>query len=50
MGFTLGQKLIKSHLVSGDMTPGSEVGIRIDQTLTRMPPARWPIWNLKRWA
>ena len=35
MGFTLGQKLIKSHLVSGDMTPGSEVGIRIDQTLTQ---------------
>ena len=34
MGFTLGQKLIKTHLVSGDMTPGSEVGIRIDQTLT----------------
>ena len=35
MGFTLGQKLIKTHLVSGDMTPGSEVGIRIDQTLTQ---------------
>ena len=25
MGMTIGQKLIKSHLVSGDMTPGSEV-------------------------
>ena len=35
MGFTLGQKLIKTHIVSGDMTPGSEVGIRIDQTLTQ---------------
>ena len=35
MGYTLGQKLIQSHLVSGDMTPGSEVGIRIDQTLTQ---------------
>ncbi|MCR4924841.1 MAG: aconitate hydratase [Clostridiales bacterium] len=35
MGYTIGQKLIKSHLVSGDMTVGSEVGIRIDQTLTQ---------------
>jgi aconitate hydratase len=35
MGYTLGQKLIKSHLVSGDMKTGSEVGIRIDQTLTQ---------------
>ena len=34
MGMTIGQKLIKSHLVSGDMTPGSEVGLRIDHTLT----------------
>ncbi len=29
------QKLIDSHLVSGDMTPGEEVGLRIDQTLTQ---------------
>lgn len=29
------QKLIKSHLVSGDMTPGEEIGIKIDQTLTQ---------------
>ena len=35
MGMTIGQKLIKTHLVSGDMTPGSEVGLRIDQTLTQ---------------
>ncbi len=35
LGYTIGQKLIKSHLVSGDMTVGSEVGIRIDQTLTQ---------------
>ncbi|HZJ78756.1 MAG TPA: aconitate hydratase [Clostridia bacterium] len=35
MGYTLGQKLIKSHLVSGEMTVGSEVGIKIDQTLTQ---------------
>ena len=35
MGMTIGQKLIKSHLVSGDITPGSEVGLKIDQTLTQ---------------
>lgn len=35
MGYTLAQKIIKSHLVSGDMTPGTETGIRIDQTLTQ---------------
>ena len=35
MGYTLGQKLIRSHLVSGEMTPGSEVALRIDQTLTQ---------------
>ena len=31
----LTQKLLKSHLVSGDMTPGAEIAIRIDQTLTQ---------------
>ena len=35
MGYTIGQKLIKSHLLSGDMTVGSEIGLRIDQTLTQ---------------
>ncbi len=35
MGMTIGQKLIKAHLVSGDMTVGTEVGLRIDQTLTQ---------------
>ena len=31
----LTHKLIKSHLVSGDMTPGAEIALRIDQTLTQ---------------
>ncbi|MBI3329795.1 MAG: aconitate hydratase [Nitrospinae bacterium] len=31
----LTQKLIRSHLVSGDMTPGTEIALRIDQTLTQ---------------
>jgi aconitate hydratase len=29
------QKLIESHLVSGTMNPGEEIGIKIDQTLTQ---------------
>ena len=35
MGLTIAQKIIKAHLVEGDMTPGSEVALRIDQTLTQ---------------
>lgn len=35
MGLTIAQKIIKDHLVSGDMTVGSEVALRIDQTLTQ---------------
>ena len=35
MAMTIAQKIIKAHLVSGDMTPGSEVALRIDQTLTQ---------------
>ena len=35
MGMTIAQKIIKNHLVSGDMTVGSEVALRIDQTLTQ---------------
>lgn len=35
MGYTIAQKIIKEHLVSGEMIPGTEVGLRIDQTLTQ---------------
>lgn len=35
MGLTLAQKLIKSHLVEGEMIAGTEIGLRIDQTLTQ---------------
>ena len=35
MGYTIVQKIIKEHLLSGEMTVGSEVGLRIDQTLTQ---------------
>jgi aconitate hydratase len=35
MGMTLAQKLIKSHLVEGEMKVGTEIGLKIDQTLTQ---------------
>ena len=36
MGLTLAQKCIQAHLLSGDMSViGSEIGLRIDQTLTQ---------------
>lgn len=36
MGYTLAQKIIKAHLLSGDMNViGSEIGLKIDQTLTQ---------------
>lgn len=35
MGYTIAQKIIKEHLVSGEMTVGSEVALKIDQTLTQ---------------
>ena len=35
MGETLAQKIIRAHLLHGDMTPGSESALRIDQTLTQ---------------
>jgi len=35
MALNLTQKIIKDHLVSGEMTPGSEIALRIDQTLTQ---------------
>lgn len=33
MGKNLAQKIISAHLVSGQVSPGSEIGLRIDQTL-----------------
>ena len=35
MASNVTRKLISDHLVEGDATPGSEIGIRIDQTLTQ---------------
>ncbi len=35
MSLTVAHKLISSHLVEGEMAPGREIGLRIDQTLTQ---------------
>ena len=35
MGFNVAKKLIASHLVEGEMISGTEIGLRIDQTLTQ---------------
>ena len=35
MGFTVAEKIIKTHLISGEMTAGSEIALKIDQTLTQ---------------
>ena len=40
MGLTIAQKLIKAHLVEGEMKVGTEIGLRIDQTLTQNATAR----------
>lgn len=35
MGYTISEKIIKSHIVDGELKKGTEAGIRIDQTLTQ---------------
>ena len=35
MGRTIAQKIIAAHLLSGEMIPGHEIALRIDQTLTQ---------------
>ena len=35
MGLTSAQKIIRDHLVSGEMIPGTEIALKIDQTLTQ---------------
>lgn len=35
MGLSIAKKIIKEHIVSGDMVSGSEIALRIDQTLTQ---------------
>ncbi|MBQ8586452.1 MAG: aconitate hydratase [Butyricicoccus sp.] len=35
MGMTIAEKILKAHLIDGEMAQGQEIGIRIDQTLTQ---------------
>lgn len=35
MGLGIAKKILKEHLVSGELIPGQEIGIKIDQTLTQ---------------
>lgn len=35
MGQSLTHKILAAHLVSGELTPGTEISIRVDQTLTQ---------------
>ncbi len=35
MGYNIAEKIIKEHLVTGELKSGSEISIRIDQTLTQ---------------
>ncbi len=35
MGMNIAQKIIWTHLVEGKMIPGTQIGLRIDQTLTQ---------------
>ena len=35
MGFTIAEKIIKAHLVEGEMKRGTDIALKIDQTLTQ---------------
>ncbi len=35
MGMTIAQKIIAAHKLDGEMTPGSQIALKIDQTLTQ---------------
>ncbi len=35
MGLTIAQKIIKNHIVDGEMIVGTDIGLKIDQTLTQ---------------
>ncbi|MBQ3843173.1 MAG: aconitate hydratase [Ruminiclostridium sp.] len=35
MGLTLTEKIIQEHIIDGEMIKGTEIGLRIDQTLTQ---------------
>ena len=40
---TITEKIIKNHLVEGEMIKGSAIGIKIDQTLTQDATGEKPV-------
>jgi aconitate hydratase len=45
MNLNVTQKLIQSHLLAGELKPGEEIGLKIDQTLTQDATGTLPIFN-----
>ena len=48
MAKSIAQKIIAAHLVDGEMTPGGEIGLRIDQTLTQDATGTM-LWQIILW-
>jgi aconitate hydratase len=40
----ISQKLISAHLISGEMIPGTEIGLKLIKYYFKMPLARWSCW------
>lgn len=45
----LARKLIQQHLLSGSMEAGTEIGIRIDQTLTQDATGTMVMLKSRQW-
>jgi aconitate hydratase len=50
MGRSVARKLLESHLVEGDLAPGSEIAIRIGETLTQDATATLVMLELEAMA
>ena len=50
MAMNVTEKLISSHLVDGEMEPGTEIGLKIDQTLTQDATGTWSCSSSKPWG
>lgn len=47
MGKNITQKIISSNLLEGEMVPGREIALKIDQTLTQDATGTMAYWNLQ---
>ena len=50
MGLTLTEKIIKAHIIDGEMVKGTEIGLKIDQTLTQDATGTWLTSSSRLWA